>query len=154
RGRLRTIRRAAGAARDWDVFLLDLRDRQASAGEKEQAGLEFLIAYALGQRSAAQVGLEALAQPIEPSYPDFVGIVVGDIRPDDTEQFGDLAQGALTELFAQLTAGAEGDLTDYEHLHQVRITGKRLRYAMEVFSACFSTELREKVYPRIEEMQE
>src|SRR5438045_3922551 len=31
RARLRTIRRAAGAARDWDVFLIALRDRLAEA---------------------------------------------------------------------------------------------------------------------------
>src|SRR5262245_42951131 len=31
RGRLRAIRRAAGAARDWDVFLLALKERQREA---------------------------------------------------------------------------------------------------------------------------
>jgi len=43
---------------------------------------------------------------------------------------------------------------DYEHLHRVRIFGKRLRYAMEVFSCCFPKEFRDKIYPTVEKMQE
>ena len=52
-------------------------------------------------------------------------------------------------------AGAQSDnLDDYEHLHQVRILGKRLRYAMEVFADCFALAFREKLYPMVEQMQE
>ena len=36
----------------------------------------------------------------------------------------------------------------------MRIAGKRLRYAMEVFADCFSLQFRESLYPRVEEMQE
>jgi CHAD domain-containing protein len=49
---------------------------------------------------------------------------------------------------------ALADLRDYAQLHQVRIAGKRLRYAMEVFADCFDPEFRETLYPRIEQMQE
>src|SRR5207244_2148550 len=49
---------------------------------------------------------------------------------------------------------ASGDLKDYAHLHQVRIQGKRLRYAMEVFADCFAADFKEELYPQIEEMQE
>ena len=48
---------------------------------------------------------------------------------------------------------ASDDLNDYENLHQVRIIGKRLRYAMEVFAGCFAPPFREKLYPALEEMQ-
>ncbi len=47
-----------------------------------------------------------------------------------------------------------GDLTDYTQLHQVRIAGKRLRYAMEVFADCFDPTFRDEIYPRVEQMQE
>src|SRR5437870_4891485 len=50
RKRLRAIRRAAGAARDWDVFLLDLHGRAESAVQRQQAGYDFLIGYATAQR--------------------------------------------------------------------------------------------------------
>jgi CHAD domain-containing protein len=36
----------------------------------------------------------------------------------------------------------------------VRIAGKRLRYAMEVFAYCFGPKFRDELYPAIEEMQE
>src|SRR5207253_2514575 len=39
-------------------------------------------------------------------------------------------------------------------LHQVRIAGKRLRYAMEVFADCFPPAFRQTIYPAVEEMQE
>src|SRR5262245_32779060 len=55
RKRLRGIRRAAGAARDWDVFLLALRDRGREVSPPELPGVDFLIGYSLGQRAAAQV---------------------------------------------------------------------------------------------------
>src|SRR5437870_505346 len=48
RGRqvLRQLRRAAGAARDWDVFLNDLAARLEKARPAERPGFDFLIGYA------------------------------------------------------------------------------------------------------------
>ena len=39
-------------------------------------------------------------------------------------------------------------------LHQLRITAKRLRYAMEVFVGCCAPPMREVLYPAVEEAQE
>jgi CHAD domain-containing protein len=36
----------------------------------------------------------------------------------------------------------------------VRILGKQLRYAMEIFESCFAPEFRHKYYPAVVEMQE
>src|SRR5438105_1841471 len=66
----------------------------------------------------------------------------------------DLAHPVLNSLLRELDLAAGLDLNDYEHLHQVRIIGKRLRYAMEVFADCFAAEFRERHYPAVEEMQE
>ncbi len=60
----------------------------------------------------------------------------------------------LFERLQDLERAALGDLTDYRQLHQVRIAGKRLRYAMEVFADCFDPTFRETLYPRVEELQE
>src|SRR5262249_33675400 len=54
----------------------------------------------------------------------------------------------------KLEAAAREDLTDYANLHRVRIEGKRLRYAMEIFADCFPAEFRDALYPRVEAMQE
>ena len=66
----------------------------------------------------------------------------------------DLARSLLGELLGGLHETATGDLKDYDHLHQVRIAGKRLRYALEVFADCFSPALCAGCYPMVEEMQE
>ena len=36
----------------------------------------------------------------------------------------------------------------------MRIAGKRLRYAMEVFANCFEPAFKDELYPTVEEMQE
>ena len=57
-------------------------------------------------------------------------------------------------MLAELDAAATADLEDYEHLHRVRILGKRLRYAMEVFAPCFAAPFKEEIYPAVEAMQD
>jgi len=156
--RLRRIRRAAGAARDWDVFLNHVRERLPGASGREQPGLDFLFGYAQGRRAAAQAGLED-ADPDPPlGFGAFLARTVADVRgphPDHgARTLIDLARPMLLDLLRELDRAAAGDLTDYGHLHQVRIIGKRLRYAMEVFADCFGPPFREEIYPAVEAMQD
>ena len=61
----------------------------------------------------------------------------------------------LTSLARELEAAASRKFdTSYEELHRVRILGKQLRYAMEVFGACFDREFLDEIYPAVEAMQE
>src|SRR5262249_348637 len=66
----------------------------------------------------------------------------------------DLASPQLTALVQELEEAARRDLNQYEHLHQVRILGKRLRYAMEIFECCYGTAFTEEYYPAITAMQD
>jgi CHAD domain-containing protein len=156
RRRLRRLRRAAGAARDWDVFLDELRQRRPHQPPKERAGLDFLCGYALGQRAAAQEGLLAAGEEEGKEFSAFVDEVVSAVRPADGG--GDtllvLARPLLAGLVGALAQTAAADLKDYACLHRVRIAGKRLRYAMEVFAGCFPAPFTETLYPLVEEMQE
>jgi CHAD domain-containing protein len=157
RRKLRRIRRAAGAARDWDVFLLGLKARDRKQPAAVRPGLDFLLGYAFGQRTAAQATLEAVGSEQGALFEEFRTDVVAAVRPPDDPELRtllDLARPLLTGLRAMLEHLASGDLSDYAHLHQVRIAGKRLRYGMEVFADCFDPPFKEVVYPRIEEMQE
>jgi CHAD domain-containing protein len=54
---LRGIRKAAGDARDWDVFLLGLADTKSLTAATGKPALDFLIGYGMGEREAAQVRL-------------------------------------------------------------------------------------------------
>jgi CHAD domain-containing protein len=158
RRHLRRLRRAAGGARDWDVFLSDLQAREQAAGERQQPGLAFLIGYALGQRTAAHAALEAVYHREQPEWEEFVGQTVDSVHPPrgrpDSMTLIDLGRPLLGDLLDKLAEAAGGDLTDYGHLHQVRIAGKRLRYALEVFYCCFDETFHNTLYPRIEELQE
>jgi CHAD domain-containing protein len=154
KGRLRALRRAAGAARDWDVFLIELGRREAERPAAERAGLDLLIGYALGQRVAAQAGLEQTARAQEDDFILFVADVLAELRDPDGGTLVALARPTLAGLRGELHEAASGDLDDYAHLHRVRIAGKRLRYAMEVFAGCFGPSFRHDLYPRVEEVQE
>jgi CHAD domain-containing protein len=66
----------------------------------------------------------------------------------------DAARPRLAWLLRELQTAAAGNLEEYEHLHQVRILGKRLRYAMEIFACCFDDSFTDQHYPMVEEMQE
>jgi CHAD domain-containing protein len=153
---LRTVRRAAGAARDWDVFLLDLQQRMKERPTQERPGLQFLAGWALGQRMTAQTELEAAGS----DHLDNLGRLSGEAAasagdPDDAKAtLLDLARPTLARLLRELDAAAAADLTDYANLHQVRIAGKRLRYAMEVFADCFGPTFRGELYPSVEQVQE
>jgi CHAD domain-containing protein len=152
---LRRLRRAAGEARDWDVFSLGLQERLQEGRAAERDGLECLLGYVVACRCAAQVHLQ---QSAPARLADFEGLVAETVAAVQGSSHSgtlfDLAQPMLLDLLRELDEAAAGDLEDYGHLHQVRIVGKRLRYAMEVFADCFAPPFREEKYPAVEEMQE
>jgi CHAD domain-containing protein len=158
RNRLRRLRRAAGAARDWDVFQLALAEWRPERGAGEQAGLDCLLGYALAQRQVAQELLEAAEDGTAGAFEGFLAETVAAVRAPHGDHGGgsllDLARPLLGGLLHDLDEAAGRDLDDYDQLHQVRIAGKRLRYAMEIFAECFAAPFRDRLYPAVEEMQE
>jgi len=154
---LRDLRRAAGAARDWDVFLLALAQRQRRPAARQRPGLDFLTGHALAQRLAAQEHLLETGQHHPIASDRLLADTVAAVRrPHDLQGrlLIDLARPTLAALLEDLDAAAGRDLHDYEQLHQVRIAGKRLRYAMELFADCFAPAFQEDLYPAVEAMQE
>jgi CHAD domain-containing protein len=152
---LRRLRRAAGAARDWDVFLQTLTTRLARISGKNQRGLDLLLGYGHGRRVSAQANLVAAAEERGERLPELTLALANALDDDKHDgKLRDLAVPTLTQLLQELEEAARGDLTEYEHLHQVRILGKQLRYAMEVFESCFAPAFREQYYPAIVQMQE
>jgi CHAD domain-containing protein len=154
---LRDVRRAAGEARDWDVFLASLADREHRQNRRHRAGLDLLMGYALAQRGSAQEHLAGAAGDDPFTFDRFLADTLAAVQaPADAERrtLIDLARPQLADLLSELENAASQDLDDYDHLHQVRIAGKRLRYAMEVFADCFPPRFREEFYPAVEDMQE
>src|SRR5207245_1019388 len=95
--------------------------------EVERPGLDFLRGYAHGKRSAAQLHLHAVGEAYGPSFDAFRRDTLAAVRPpqhDGLTTLLDLARRLLTDLLNELEQSAAGDLSDYPHLHQVRIAGK------------------------------
>jgi CHAD domain-containing protein len=155
---LRLIRRAAGEARDWDVFLLGLPNAKSLTSALGKPALDFLSGYGMGEREAAQLRLvnaanTASARFIQESeeLPELVHDVKGD---DSPECFGDLCANHLGELLNTLTTAAEENPTKPPELHRLRIHAKRVRYALEIFVDCFPASFKDTVYPAVENAQE
>jgi CHAD domain-containing protein len=153
---LRTIRRAAGSARDWDVFLAKTTAWGARQVAPRRPGVDFLLGYATAHRAAAQQRLVESASKFLPTASELIAEIAAAIQnPEDRTlcRVMDIAPLRLSQLLGDLDAAAMRDPTDYQNLHQVRIAGKRLRYAMELFGSCFAKPFRTVIYPAVEEMQ-
>lgn len=150
---LRDLRRSAGEARDWDVFLLALK---SNAGRK--GGVGFLLGYAHGQRNAAQAALLSVAHDFLADLTRHSQQVLRNLDapagPSTPRRLLDLARKTLSDLLQELHSRTESEPKGLAELHQVRILGKQLRYAMEIFAGCFRDTFRDELYPRVEEMQE
>ena len=154
---LRTIRRAAGDARDWDVFLAALPESKALAAATAKPALDFLLGYAIGERTAAQERLKTAAAEAGPLFAEQCDELPKRARAPEggpPANFGALAAHQLGALFREFTADVEANPAEPPALHALRIAGKRLRYAIEIFADCFPPALKEKVYPAVENVQE
>lgn len=156
--KLRRLRRAAGDARDWDVFFATVAARFMRAPQPQRPGLDFLLGYSKGQRAAAQLALRAAIENAGTELHQLQTAVDKALRQPSKNSrlntLADLALPTLTGLLRQLDEAAAQDLQPYEHLHRVRILGKRLRYAMEVFESCYDAPFRNQYYLAVEEMQD
>lgn len=150
---LRRIRRAAGEARDADVFIQFLLDRMRHRPEQPHLVLDFLVGLTLQKRWVAQQTLRdvadegfAIAEIIAGvgESPDF----------DAPRRFGELAATIVNPLLRAFDEAVANATSDPDALHALRIRGKELRYAMEIFAPCFVESFREVLYPAVEQAQE
>jgi CHAD domain-containing protein len=142
------------------VFIQSLPGEKALAPAGAKPALDFLLGYAFGERAAAQTRLaEAISEagPLFAEQSDELPNRAHEPQADDGPQpanFGELAVRQLGELFHTFTADVEANPTDPQKLHALRIAGKRLRYAIEIFAPCFPPAMKETIYPAVEDVQE
>lgn len=153
---LRAVRRAAGGARDWDVFVETLAGSATLNGDGARPADDFLTGYASGEREAAQAHLVAASVDWEQPLHDLRDNLPGETRPDDAapETFAALGEAALGELLTGFAAAVAADPSMPGELHQLRISAKRVRYAVEFFAGGLSPWLKEVLYPTVEKAQE
>jgi len=157
RRQLRRIRRAAADVRDFDVLLERLAPWAAAECHPARAAL---VARVRAARREAQPELEQAhrrcqRRGFEPQMDKLLTRLRW--RGAGRESGPDLpsvAHRRLRTAVDKFFAAAKGDLSDVERLHVLRMRGKHLRYAMELFTSAFDASFREELYPRIEQVQE
>lgn len=64
------------------------------------------------------------------------------------------AEDRLRKVLSEFLEMAEEEMKDTHRLHQLRIAGKKLRYAMELLASAFPRDLRQNAYPLLEALQD
>jgi CHAD domain-containing protein len=154
--RLRRLRRAAGDARDLDVFLMDYTRRLEETARDQAAALDLLCGYAIAERIPAQARLSdaCAGYPFEFErwMSETIAALVG--PPREVGRMQDLGRAYLGGLCERIRRAIDASAPSYEELHSLRVVAKRFRYAMEIFADCFAAPFREELYPRVAELQE
>lgn len=153
RKQLRKLRRGAATARDWDVFRLMVTAWAPDRPPAEQPGLDFLIGLAAAHRQRAQTELSATLGR-EKHWQAVRRKLLRTIPNAGGSTLGDRAKKLLKRILDELETALHRKPLDDDALHRVRIAGKRLRYALELFIKCFNPTVRQRVYPAVEQMQE
>ena len=154
---LKAVRRAAGDARDWDVFAAAVARWATVRPEAERPGLDALLGWAAAKRHSAQAALDELAKDHPAAIEQLRTAVRGAVRrPRGTGErtLAELVRRRLAERTAELTAAVAADITTDADLHRVRIAAKRVRYTAEVLDDWLPPGLGDDLYPRLKEVQE
>jgi CHAD domain-containing protein len=152
--KLKHIRRTAGVVRDLDVLI----NRLKSAEDKgDPIGLASLIASARTDRDRAQPVIREMYTKLKgQSFAGRTKKLVRRVRnrTESPLDYLTAAKCGLRPLAHDFFAASEADFECISSLHEFRIAGKELRYAMEVFAAAFAPEFKDDLYATVERLQE
>lgn len=153
--KLKKIRKAANDSRDLEV--LRKRVEQRAADEPHDVWKQLLKRVKRLSEKAERPIVVIAERLHERDFEKKVEQLIDRVRWRDEAlpepEFAQAAQQRLRQLAAPFFAASRGDLHQIDALHNFRIAGKRLRYAIEIF-ASVSPALRGEIYPRMEELQE
>lgn len=153
--RLRELRSAAGDARDLD----SLEERlQKIADEAERNQLDPVLKLIRSRRRKAQKPLIAAYQKSKrKGFKKRLRSLVKAVRWRLQEQeptFIEAARTKLVSIVDNFFAASAAELSDIEALHQMRIAGKQVRYAMELLVGAFDHSFRREIYSTFAEVQQ
>jgi CHAD domain-containing protein len=152
---LHRLRKAAGDARDLDVLSGRLA---AVADRKNKSDLDAVLKLITARRKEAQQPLvQGYMKARQKEFSRRSGELIDGLRwRDDPPEpiFFDFARAMFRPLVDAFFSAAGADLSDVTALHQMRICGKQVRYAMELLAGAFSCSFRDELYPVFGEVQE
>ena len=153
RKKLKAIADALGAVRDQDVAILALEHLQAAAeidqiNEQIKEGIETLLEERRTVRETAQTNLiQTLdADDLAKLQTDFSAALDKAVRKNKQKRgvsFNEAGRGAVTDSLRELCyfGVCVYEPFNVEKLHEMRIAAKRLRYAVELFTACWGERI-------------
>lgn len=156
---LKRIRRSAGGARDCDVHGRMFAELRQRAEGDRSAAIDFLIERLRGERESAQRRVEETADRYPKKRMRRVRRALLRAVGDRAEDVGgatlrEAAADKLAALIERVREAAALDLQDMENVHALRIEGKRLRYALEIFAPCFNPDTHRRLYERLVQTQD
>lgn len=145
---VKRLRRAAGRVRDADVFA----GRVTEPHEKWPVPLR-------AERRRGQKQIRRLASRLDSGRQlkrraRKMLARMAEVHAGSMERLADRAQTGLRPLAAAFLAAAPPVGADDPALHEFRIRGKELRYAMELLAGAFPPAFRDELYPLVGELQE
>ena len=151
---LRRIRRAAGETRDLDVLISRVDGEALTAGAGRAK--ERLLAMLRKRRDVSRQPLRDVREKLQAA--DWQGrverIVTSVAAVESEETFAAFARHAIRSPLRRFFARADRKLEDADEIHQLRIEGKKLRYALENFAVVFPASIRSAGLRALAEMQE
>ncbi len=150
--KLRGIARTLGSVRDEDVGLAALEKLKPEMDGRAGHGLEIIIAEKEEHREIARANLKKILK--RSAVAEFVALFearLGQTTPAEEPQpprpaptFRAIGARIVNTRLKELYAGSSRIFfpADVEGLHDLRISAKGLRYAVELFSACWGDDMR------------
>jgi CHAD domain-containing protein len=163
--RLRRIRRAAGEARDLDVLserlakdsMLRRADASPAHGTDGLGGKarRRLVAMLAKQRDVSHRPIRLqLEKMIEADWPARVDHLLDGLDAESSRTvFAAYAGRRFRPMIKRFFRLADRRLHDAEEMHSLRIEGKKLRYAMEIFASVFPDRVQSRCYESLERLQ-
>jgi CHAD domain-containing protein len=151
---LRKLRRTAGAVRNLDVLLTAVNEMPSRAATRDSPGVLFLTGILVARQSAERGRLlRSLNRMLNGKGLRRLARLTNRVHGCDKTTLGEWATAAMDDIVGRFADTLRGKLGD-ERLHQVRIVGKELRYALEIFIDCYDADVRDLIYPATESLQE
>jgi CHAD domain-containing protein len=156
---LKSIRRAAGAARDCDVLAARLK-------RGDLPGLSSKSVHFRQRRKRAQADLAKTCKALleGEKFGRKCDKLLERLKRrsrsgkgrggSGSARFGPWFREQLRPLATAFDQQAAGDLSHDEHLHTLRIAGKRLRYALELAPAAIPAAIHRRLYEQMSDLQD
>ena len=129
---LRSLRQSAGTARDEDVLVIRAQEWMTHCDENERPGLDWLLGTFANRRAKAHEAIRK-TDSLRDKWTSLIHNLNIQV-PEDRTTLVHLAGRQIPKLLAKFETAACADIESPAQLHELRITGKRLRYSLELLS--------------------